>query len=88
MKRIVCLKNGKETELISNLVSDLSRCDQRIQDKMIALAEEADEEYGRRLKEGLATAPKGGSSHKPLGNKDGDKAPEQAVEKGHEAEPY
>ena len=69
-------------------MGDLSTCDQRIQDKMIALAEEADEEYGRRLSEGLANAPKGGSSQKPLGNKDGDHAPDVAVEKGHEAEPY
>jgi catalase len=55
---------------------------------MISLAEDADEEYGRRLKEGLANAPKGGSSRKTLGNKDGDKAPEKAVQEGHEAEPY
>jgi catalase len=55
---------------------------------MIALAEEADEEYGRRLREGLANASKGGSSQKPLGNKDGDHAPEKAVKKGHEADPY
>lgn len=75
-------------ELISNLVADLSRCDTRIQDKMIALAEEADEEYGRRLRNGLEQAPAGGSSQKPLGNRNGDTAPQQAVEKGHEAEPY
>ena len=46
----------EKDDLISNLVADLSNCDQRIQDKMIALAEEADEEYGRRLREGLAQA--------------------------------
>ncbi len=75
-------------ELISNLVGDLSQCDKRIQDKMIALAEEADEEYGRRLREGLATAAKDGSSKNPIGNKDSEKAPQQAVEKGHDADPY
>lgn len=78
----------EKDELISNLVTDLSKCDKRIQDKMIALAKEADEEYGRRLREGLANAPSDGSSRKPLGNKDGDQAPEEAVQKGHEAEPY
>lgn len=56
---------------------------------MIALAEEADEEYGRRLREGLANAASENqqSSH-PLGNKDSEIASEKAVEKGHEADPY
>ena len=79
----------EKDELISNLVGDLSQCDQRIQDAMIALAEEADEEYGRRLREGLANAASENqqSSH-PLGNKDSEIASEKAVEKGHEADPY
>ena len=81
-------KQWEKDELISNLVADLSRCDQRLQEKMIAYAEEADEEYGRRLREGLAAAPKEGSTRKPLGNNQADKAPEQAIEKGHDAEPY
>ena len=78
----------EKTELIANLVNDLSACDPRIQEKMIALAEEADEDYGRHLREGLAHAKSNGSSQKPLGNKDGDKAPEQAVNKSNEADPY
>lgn len=78
----------EKDELISNLVGDLSKCDQRIQDKMVALAEEADEEYGRLLREGLAHASKEGSSQKPLGNKDGNQATKTAVDKGHDAEPY
>jgi len=81
-------ENWEKDELISNLVGDLSQCDQRIQDKMIALAEEADDEYGRRLQEGLANAKKDGSSKNPLGNKDAEKAPEQAIEISHDAEPY
>ncbi|WP_277586102.1 catalase [Psychrobacillus antarcticus] len=78
----------EKTELIANLVNDLSACDPRIQEKMIALAEEADEDYGRHLREGLAHAKNNGSSQKPLGNKDGDKAPEQAINKSNEADPY
>lgn len=78
----------EKTELIANLVNDLSSCDKRIQEKMIALAEEADEEYGRHLKEGLAQAKSGGSSQKPLGNREGDQAPKDAIEKSNEAEPY
>ncbi|MBP1968375.1 catalase [Virgibacillus natechei] len=82
----------EKADLISNLVGDISECDQRIQDKMIALAEEADEEYGRRLREGLDEAKKvmdkDSSSKNPLGNKDAEKAPKQATEKGHDSEPY
>lgn len=78
----------EKDELISNLVGDLSKCDQRIQAKMIALAEEADDEYGRRLRKGLENTSKDGSSHHPLGNKDGQKALEEAIDKGHKAEPY
>ena len=78
----------EKDDLISNLIADLAPCDERIQKKMIALAEEADEEYGRRLREGLEKAIKSGSSQKPLGNRGGDKAPQEAVQKGHEAEPY
>ena len=81
-------KQWEKDELISNLVGDLSKCDKRIRDAMIALAEEADEEYGRRLREGLANVPKGGSSQAALGNKEGTKAPERAIKKGHDAEPY
>ncbi len=78
----------EKDELFSNLVRSLFPCDQRIQDKMIALAEEADEEYGRLLREGLSNAPKARSSQKPLGNRNGDQAAETAIDTGHNAEPY
>jgi len=81
-------EDWERDELISNLVNDLSTCDQRIVDKMIALAEEADEEYGRRLREGLEQASKQGSGQHPLGNKEGENAPEQAEKKAHDADPY
>ncbi len=84
-------KDWEKDDLITNLVNDISVCDQRIQDKMIALAEEADEEYGRRLREGIEEAKKmmmDETSKNPLGNKDSENAPEQAIEKGHDADPY
>src|SRR5699024_778593 len=81
-------EDWEKDELISNLVGDLSECDKRIQDKMVALAESADEDYGRRLREGLANKVKDGSSRNPLGNKDAEKAPDAAIEKGQDAEPY
>ena len=86
----------EKDELINNLVNDLSTCAKVIQDKMIALAESADEEYGRRLREGLELTSKQESSTgmeaaeemHPLGAKDADKAVDEAIRKGHDAEPY
>jgi len=75
-------------ELLENLIRDLAVCNRAIQEAMVALAEEADEEYGRLLKEGLQKAQNNSSSSKPLGNIDGDEAPKKAVDKGHDAEPY
>lgn len=56
----------EKDDLILNLVTDLSKCDPRIQEKMISYAEQADEEYGRRLREGLKNA--SSSESGPLGN--------------------
>lgn len=81
-------QDWEKTELISNLVGDLLQCDEGLQKMMIQLAGEADEEYGRRLREGLEDTEKSGSSMNPLGAKDAEKAPKQAIEKGREAEPY
>lgn len=81
-------EDWEKDELISNLVASLGPCDRRIQEKMIALAVEADEDYGRRLREGLENYSKEGSSQKPLGNRNGDNAPAEAVQMGHEADPY
>ena len=85
----------EKDELLLNLVNDLSICPKDIQDKMIALAEEADEEYGRLLRQGLS---KGSSNNKeeiasefhphPLGSKDSKKAIKDAIDKGHNADPY
>lgn len=82
------LDDWEKDDLLNNLIGDISQCKQVIQDKMIALAEEADETYGRRLREGLANAIKDGSSKNPIGNKDSEKAPEEAIKKGHDTESY
>jgi catalase len=63
---------------------------------MIALAEEADEEYGRRLREGIQEASKmkdmamaeTAEEMHPLGAKDAGKAVKDAIDKGRDAEPY
>ncbi|WP_437177550.1 catalase [Heyndrickxia camelliae] len=89
-------EDWEKDELINNLVNDLAICPKDIQEKMIALAEQADEEYGRRLKEGLAKKGKEknnmgmeiGEEMRPLGVKEAHKAVKKAVEEGHEADPY
>lgn len=82
-------ESWEKDELLKNLIGDLSQCKNEIQTKMIALAEAADKEYGRRLREGLErTAKESGSSRNPLGNKDSEHATKQAVKKGKDAEPY
>ncbi|WP_040983284.1 catalase [Oceanobacillus jeddahense] len=81
-------EDWEKDELLSNLIGDLSTCDKRIQEKMIALAEEADEEYGRRLREGLEQTKKHGTSQNPLGATDAEQAPKRAEELGHDADPY
>ena len=81
-------QDWERDELINNLVNDLSVCDPRLQKKMIALAEEADEDYGKRLREGLEKSVKEGTSQNPLGYADAEEAPGQAVKKGKDAEPY
>ncbi|MDF2722322.1 MAG: catalase, partial [Paenibacillus sp.] len=78
----------EKDELLSNLINDLSRCDPRIRQNMIALAEEADPDYGRRLREGLEHAGKTGTSQKPLGNNNAESAVREAVQQGHNAKPY
>lgn len=83
-------EDWEKDELISNLVNDLSTCAKVLQDKMITLAESADDEYGKRLREGLANARKEEGMHKgrPLGDKDGDDAPGHAEQMGHDADRY
>ncbi|WP_445669218.1 catalase [Margalitia sp. FSL K6-0131] len=89
-------EDWEKDELINNLVNDLAICPKDIQDKMIALAEQADDEYGRRLREGLSEKAKEmnsmkmeiGEEMRPLGFKNAHKAVQKAVEEGHEADPY
>ncbi|MGV3466900.1 MAG: catalase [Heyndrickxia sp.] len=89
-------EDWEKDELINNLVGDLAICPKDIQEKMIALAEKADEEYGRRLKDGLAEKSKEmnnmkmeiGEEMRPLGVKEAHKAVKKAVEDGHEADRY
>ena len=76
----------EKDDLILNLVTDLSKCDVRIQEKMISYAEQADEEYGRRLKEGLANAKGNSQDAGPLGTDKTTEAINEAINKSHETD--
>ena len=58
---------------------------------MISYAEQADEEYGRRLREGLEQARNGrkdsGTGHGPLGNEHSDEAVQKAIDESRETGP-
>ena len=77
----------EKNDLINNLVGALAPAQQHIQDKMIELFTQCDEDYGRRVAEGLKKAhemmQKGQMSEK--GNKE---AVKMAEEKSKEAKPY
>ncbi|MBM7665675.1 catalase [Solibacillus kalamii] len=73
----------EQDDLILNLTTDLAKCAPVIQETMIRYAEEADEEYGRRLRENLKNSNESG----PLGNPDNDKAVQEAIDNSRETGP-
>ncbi|MFD1185363.1 catalase [Pontibacter rugosus] len=90
-------EDWERDELISNLSGDLASCDKRIQDKMVEHFTQADEDYGRRVKEGIQMMtekmmkmkkemPEGTDG--PLGNTTGEEAVKQAQDNSHSAKPY
>lgn len=96
-------EDWERKELINNLSEALSACDSRIQEAMIEHFTEADEEYGRLVKEGIEKKVRemkettagsdipgrdSGKSKFGQGTPESKEAVEDAVEKGHEAEPY
>ncbi len=90
-------------ELIKNLSEALAVCDKRIQDAMIGHFTQADENYGRRVKEGIekkmkeieqmgteskAPGREAGISKYGEGSLNANQAVKEAVKESHEADPY
>ncbi|MCH1625020.1 catalase [Fredinandcohnia quinoae] len=75
-------------ELISNLVNALKNCRPEIQNKMIEYFTNADKDYGRRVKEGVAKAMEAMKDMPQTGSASANKASEKAENMGHEADPY
>ena len=75
-------------ELISNLVGTLAPVRKDIQDKMIDLFTQCDEDYGRRVAEGLKMAHKMKSDMDRKGSTQEHQAVQQAEDIAKEAKPY
>lgn len=74
-------KDWEQNELISNLVDALSTCRKEIQDQMIELFIKCDEDYGRRVSEGLKMTGK-------VEDTKLEEAVKEAEEMGHPSDPY
>ncbi|WP_394336205.1 catalase [Adhaeribacter arboris] len=81
-------EDWERDDLIFNLVNTLSTCDKRIQDKMVEHFTLADEEYGRRVAEGLQLKLKDQSDKGPIGATSPKEGVEEAQRVSHEAKSY
>ncbi|GGK85031.1 catalase [Rufibacter glacialis] len=81
-------QDWERDDLITNLVNTLATADKRIQDKMIEHFTLADEDYGRRVREGLALTTKSHEDKGPSGSISPQEGIEQAKQMSHPADPY
>src|SRR5699024_6331724 len=96
-------EDGERDELIKNLSEALAVCDKRIQDAMIEHFTQADEDYGRRVKEGIEMKRRereemktenkipgreSGQSKYGQGSAAANEATKDAVKKSRRADPY
>lgn len=96
-------EDWERDELIKNLSEALAVCDKSIQDAMVEHFTKADEEYGKRVKEGIAKkmaeikemdkennipGREAGKSKFEQGSLAANEATKDAVKKSHEVDPY
>ncbi|WP_394367443.1 catalase [Rudanella paleaurantiibacter] len=87
-ERFRAFEDWERDDLITNLVNTLKPADKRIQEKMVELFSQCDEEYGRRVREGLQSAQSPQQTSGPIGSAHTDEAVRQAKEQSHPAQPY
>ena len=80
-------EDWERDELILNLVNTLSGAAQHIQDKMVELFTKCDEDYGRRVREGLEKM-RNKKQHDGIGTADEHQAAQAAEEISKESKPY
>lgn len=78
----------EKDELILNLVNNLAPVQKHIQEKMIEMCTQCDEDYGRRLSEGLKNAESMNIQKGPIGSSYSEDAVHMAEEVSTEAKPY
>jgi catalase len=81
-------EDWEREELISNLLDALIVCRAEIQDKMIEYFTNADKDYGKQVKDGLAKAMESRMDTTHTSTADADEATKEARQMGHEADPY
>lgn len=82
------LEDWERDELISNLVDALKVCRAEIRNKMIEYFSNADEDYGNRVKEGIAKALENREATQHTSTAGADGATDKSKKLGHEADPY
>jgi catalase len=88
-ERYRTFEDWERDDLINNLVSALSGAIPAVQNKMIELFTQCDEDYGRRVREGLESLASGnGHVTGQASPEAGHGAAQQAEEISHESQPY
>ncbi len=89
-ERYRTFEDWERDDLINNLVDAISGAVPAVQEKMVELFTQCDEDYGRRVREGLQqrAVGNGQEAHGQANVEAGHKASEQAEELSHEAQPY
>ncbi len=78
----------EKDDLINNLVNTLAPAKKHIQEKMVELFTNCDEDYGTRVKEGLAKMSMNETNKGPIGNAHSEEGVSQAMKESKEAKPY
>lgn len=87
-ERFRTFEDWEREDLITNLVNTLASAHQDVQTKMVELFYQCDQEYGRRVEEGLKAAAGQDIQKGPIGTTATSDAAHQAEAEGHEAKPY
>jgi catalase len=87
-ERYRAFEDWERDDLILNLVNTLGPAQKHIQERMVALFRQCDEEYGRRVSEGLKNFSHSSPASGPIGSAKAGEAVEEAQQNSHEARPY
>ena len=86
-ERFRLFEDWERNDLINNLVNTLAPAQKHIQDRMIELFHQCDEDYGRRVAEGLKQK-SGKTDSGPIGSTKSGEAVAQAESESRESKPY